>query len=48
MEIDSRLSGDHAIIAYQYSGAANSSITVTFTASVAGAFTKAYYSFIGT
>jgi hypothetical protein len=48
MEYDNRFSGDHAIIAYQYSGAANSSITVTFTASFPGVFTRAYYSFIGT
>ena len=47
LEIQSRLSGDHAIIAYQYSGSANASVTVTFTTTFPGAFNKAFFSFIG-
>jgi hypothetical protein len=47
MEFSSRVSGDHAIIAYQYSGSANSSVTVTFTTTFNGTFNKAFYSFIG-
>jgi hypothetical protein len=47
MEYDGRLSGDHAIIAYQYSGSANASVTVTFTTTFNGTFNKAFYSFIG-
>jgi hypothetical protein len=46
-EFSSRVSGDHAIIAYQYSGSANSSVTVTFTTTFNGTFNKAFYSFIG-
>ena len=48
IEYGSRLSGDHAILLYQYSGAANASVTVTFTFTLAGSFTRAFYSFIGT
>jgi hypothetical protein len=47
VELSSRVSGDHAIIAYQYSGSANSSVTVTFTTTFNGTFNKAFYSFIG-
>jgi hypothetical protein len=46
-ENNARNSGDHAIIAYQYSGSANSSVTVTFTTTFNGTFNKAFYSFIG-
>jgi hypothetical protein len=48
MEYGSRVSGDHAIIAYQYSGNDSESVTVTFTTTFPGAFNKAFYSFIGT
>jgi hypothetical protein len=47
VEFSSRVSGDHAIIAYQYSGSANASVTVTFTTTFPGTFNKAFYSFIG-
>ena len=47
MEYDARTTGDHAIIAYQYSGSANASVTVTFTTTFSGTFNKAFYSFIG-
>jgi hypothetical protein len=47
IEYASRVSGDHAIIAYQYSGSANASVTVTFTTTFPGTFNKAFYSFIG-
>lgn len=48
IEYGSRMSGDHAILLYQYSGAANASVTVTFTFTLAGSFTRAFYSYIGT
>lgn len=48
MEYDSRLSQDSPTLPYQYSGAANSDVTVTFTYTGAGSFVSCYYSYIGT
>ena len=48
IEYGSRNTGDHAIIAYQYSGNVSESVTVTFTTTFSGTFNKAFYSFIGT
>jgi hypothetical protein len=47
MEFDSRTSGCGATILYRYSGAANSTISITFSWSGPGSFQNASYMFIG-